>query len=279
MSRVMLAAGRLAGTPYRIERIERNVFSIEELCYSIAQSVQILDADIMDPALVEWIDEECGLPALAEKLRPLLGKDRALSDFISILLDETGFVPEEKEARARQIVRAGEGMEPFARRMTRAAYLADNAQPWQALAEYDALLQDLPSPEKRFRAKALCEEGRIWADLFRFHQAAECYQKAYDCSGSSDVYLQYLAAVRMDLSDSEYLAFISEHPEAYNASLELETRMKQMKADYGSTEMAASIDALRRYKANHQDASYEITLHETLQRLKEDYRKTRAPAI
>ena len=38
MARVIYAVGRLADKPYRIEKIERNVYSAEELCYSLVQS-------------------------------------------------------------------------------------------------------------------------------------------------------------------------------------------------------------------------------------------------
>ena len=74
MARVIYAGGRLADKPYRIEKIERNVYSAEELCYSLVQSAQILDARIMDTSLVSWLREECGLPELADRLAPYLGK-------------------------------------------------------------------------------------------------------------------------------------------------------------------------------------------------------------
>ena len=74
MSRVFIATGKVAKTPYRLEKIERNIYSIEELCYSLVQSAQFLDTSVMDPALVDWISNECGLPDLAAVLRPMLGR-------------------------------------------------------------------------------------------------------------------------------------------------------------------------------------------------------------
>ena len=163
MARVIYAVGRLADKPYRIEKIERNVYSAEELCYSLVQSAQILDVGIMDPSLVSWLREECGLPELADRLAPYLGKERALSDFVSEILTYVGFVPQEKEETTRQIVSSGQGMEPFEKRMANASYLAEGARPYEALEEYDAILASLPSPERRMRTRILCEEGRIYA--------------------------------------------------------------------------------------------------------------------
>lgn len=283
MSRVIAATGEVARTPYRIEKLERNIYSAEELCYLLVQSARILDAEIMDPSLVEWIERELKLPELAEQLKPLLGKERGLSDFVSVILDYVGFYPKEREEKTRQIVKtaaqSGQGLEDLNRRMARAGVLEENGQPYQALEEYESVLRALPAPEKRIRTQALCAEGRILAGLFLWHRAGECYRKAYDCSGRSDVFLRYLAAVRMELPDSEYLSFISEHPEAYNASLELEKRMQKVKADYDASEDKASIDLLKRYRDNHQDASYEVALHQTVEKLKKDYRVRQAPAV
>lgn len=279
MARVIYAVGRLADKPYRIEKIERNVYSAEELCYSLVQSAQILDAGIMDPSLVSWLREECGLPELADRLAPYLGKERALSDFVSEILTYVGFVPQEKEETTRQIVSSGQGMEPFEKRMANASYLAEGARPYEALEEYDAILASLPSPERRMRARILCEEGRIYAQLFRFRAAASCYEKAYQLTGSSEIYLNYLAATRLGLSDSEYISFVSEHPESVNASLELEKRMDSLIAGFNASERKLAIDSLKRYQSEGQDASYEVALHQTLQKLKEEYRSSLAAPV
>ena len=53
MGRVLRTTGKLAKNPYRIQKIERNIYSLEELCYSLVQSAQFLDAEIMDPVLVQ----------------------------------------------------------------------------------------------------------------------------------------------------------------------------------------------------------------------------------
>lgn len=279
MARVIYAVGRLADKPYRIEKIERNVYSAEELCYSLVQSAQILDAGIMDSSLVSWLREECGLPELADRLAPYLGKERALSDFVSEILTYVGFVPQEKEETTRQIVSSGQGMEPFEKRMANASYLAEGARPYEALEEYDAILASLPSPERRMRTRILCEEGRIYAQLFRFRAAASCYEKAYQLTGSSEIYLNYLAATRLGLSDSEYISFVSEHPESVNASLELEKRMDSLIAGFNASERKLAIDSLKRYQSEGQDASYEVALHQTLQKLKEEYRSSLAAPV
>lgn len=279
MARVIYAVGRLAEKPYRIGKIERNVYSAEELCYSLVQSAQILDADIMDPELLDWLSGECGLPELARRLAPYLGKERALSDFVSEILSYVGFVPQDREEKTRQIVSSGQGMEPLEKRMAQASQLAENARIYEALEEYEEILRLLPAPEKRMRIRVLRNEGRLYARLFRFRAAASCYEKAYELSQRSDIYLEYLTAMRLGLSDSEYLSFVSEHPESANASLELEKRMEELRTEFNGTERKLAIDSLRRYQSSGQDTGYEVALHQTLQKLKEEYRATCAAPV
>ena len=279
MSRVFIATGKVAKTPYRLEKIERNIYSIEELCYSLVQSAQFLDTSVMDPALVDWISNECGLPDLAAVLRPMLGRPRALTEFVSAILGYAGYVSQDKQIRTKQIVASGQGMEPFERILKRAEYLRGNGQVYQALEQYEALLEALPAPERSMRRQVYCRMGGIYTGLFRFRSAAECFGKAYDLLQDPEVYLQYLAAVRFSLSDAEYVSFVSEHPESYNASMELERRVRAAHEEYEKSAMKLRIARMKRYRAMGQETSYETSLHEILQELKDDYRKTKAPSL
>lgn len=272
MARVICAVGQQAEQPYRLEKIERNVYSIEELCYLLVQSAEILDDSLLNQELIDWIASECALPHLAESLQKYLGKQRLLSDFVAAILQYVGFVPEEKEEKTRQIVSSGQGLEPFEKRLAHAGTLRENASPYEALEEYRKLLEDLPSPERRLRIRALREMGRIYAEQFRFRAAAESFDKAYQLTGRSEIYLEYLACLRLGLSDSEYLAFVAEHPESGQASLLLEKRMDQLDAAFNVSERKLALDSLRQYQSGGQSTSYEVALHQTIQRLKEEFR-------
>lgn len=279
MSRVMLACGKMADVPYRIQKIERNIWSIEELCCSLVQSARFLDTDIMDPELVRWIGQDLELPDLAAKLETYLGKDRALSDFVSCILNYTGYVTQDRQVQTRQIVASGSGMEPYERRYARALVSAQNGQVYGAIRELEQLEKDLPAPERDLRTKVYARMGDLYADLFRYHQAADCYEKAYSITKDSDIYLKHLAAVRFSLSDSEYVSYISEHPESLDASMELEKRLAEANAAYDRSEEKRRVEQLTEYRDSHQETSYEIALHETLQKMKDDYRVAKESGV
>ena len=117
--------------------------------------------------------QDLALPDLAQRLSTYLGKKRALSDFVACILNYTGYVTQDRQIQTRQIVASGQGMEPYERRYARALVYANGGQNYQALQELDALLADLPSPERDLRTKVLVRMGDLYADLFRYHQAAD----------------------------------------------------------------------------------------------------------
>ena len=69
MSKPILCIGRYAENPYHIEKIGRNVYCIEELCYCIVQNAFLLDEESFDSELFDWIDQECRLEKLSDELR------------------------------------------------------------------------------------------------------------------------------------------------------------------------------------------------------------------
>ena len=276
MSTILLTTGRLTERPYRLQKIERNVYSVEELCYSLAQSAQFLDASVMDPLLVDWLDKECGLTDLADLLRRFLGHSRQLADFVAAIMEYTGYVSPESERSIRETIAEGAGMEPLERRMRSADYMAENGRAHQAIAEYRRILEDLPAPELQMRHRLLQKIGRLYCTLFRFDTAAEYYLKAYETARDPESYLSYLTAVRLSSTQEEYVAFVSEHPEAYDYSLTLEQRMETVRADYETGPSARGIRKLENYLQNGHITSFEIELDRMIKQLKEDYRRARS---
>ena len=272
MGRVLASTGRLAEIPYRIKKIERNIYSIEELCYSLAQSAQFLDKDIMDPELVRWLRDECGLPELAEQLRPYLGKERQLADFIALILNYTAYMAQDRKLKTKNIVASGQGMEIYQRKAAHAGMLAQEGRAYEALNEFTALLSELPEPERELRAEISRQMGKIYCRLFRFRAGMEQYYKAYALSGKQDDYVLYLGALRMLLSEDEYIAFVSEHPESYEASLELESRMQNVRRQYQISENSRRMEMLRIYHDDGHATHFSMELKDQIGKLKEEYR-------
>ncbi|MDO4284947.1 MAG: hypothetical protein Q4C60_06380 [Eubacteriales bacterium] len=273
MGRVLLTVGRLAEKPYYIEKIGRNVYSVEELCYSLVQSAQFLDAWILDPALLSWLEKECGLPELAAALSPYLGKKDALSEFVTTLLNYTGYIPQEKQRQTRRIVQAGEGLEEWESRLARADYLRESGRYSASESEYQAVLEGLPETERSLRARALRGLGISECSRFLFALAAERFFAAWKLTEEKEDYFRFLAATRLSMQPEEYVSFATSHPEAYDCSMELEKKMEELKASYAGTPGGRQLERLRRFLEEDRTYSFESELLMVVHDLKERYRE------
>ncbi|MCI2049327.1 MAG: hypothetical protein LKJ76_06345 [Lachnospiraceae bacterium] len=272
MSGLLLTTGKRTSDPYHIAVIDRNVYSVEELCYSIAQSAQFLDDTIMDPALVSWLSDKCGMPDLARTLKGMLGSPERLADFAAAILSCPDYLPGPVQEEALRVLRAGEGLEKFEQKEARADYLMDSGHFYQALNEYDRILSELPEPERRMRARIEHSRGVIYCRMFRFSMAAESFHAAYDRSGDSGYYRDYLAAVRLYLPDADYVAFVAGHPEAYDASLELERRMDDANLNYSHSGGGEQMVRLRRLRGSVTQEEFRGELASTVREMRENYR-------
>ena len=139
MGRCILTTGRIAEKPYRIRIIDRNVYTVEELCYSIAQCASFLDEDFMDHELLVWLEESCGLAELASQLRSLLRGRCAVEDLASVILLYVGYQSVAEIERIRASISSGKGMEPFHRRLSEAKFAASRGQVTRAIELMDGI--------------------------------------------------------------------------------------------------------------------------------------------
>lgn len=273
MGRVLLCVGRRAENPYFFDKTGQNIYSIEELCYVLGENAYILDEEIEDKNLVNWIDEECGLEELSKTLYTLIGKNVSLSAFVGTIFDYTGYYPEEKSVQIETILKNGKNLNLYERKKTKADYLVQRGKYAQAVREYDRLIKELDGKDMALLAKIYHNKGVAQADLFAYEYASEEFYKAYVISSSEEDYMSYLAAKRLAMKEEEYVRFIAENNESYSASLMLEKKINKMREQWPGTQGWEHMDVLLQYKENGNKNLYYREVEKLINELKEEYRK------
>ena len=272
MSRPILCIGTYAKEPYNIERIGRNVYCIEELCYCLVQNAFLLDEESFDRELFDWIDYECSLRRLADELRSMAAKRCSMASIAGTILDYVGYNSKEEIDRTEEILRANAGMDIYKKRLARAEFLMKNEKFAMAFKEYEFLLNNTPDMDRKLKAMIEHNEGVMYAKLFLFDLAAGMFKKAYEDDHNYESYLQYLSAVRMGLTDKEYISFVAENEDAYEASLELEKRMSEASELYAAGEDNLMLGSIMVYKAEGKMHEYYEKVGNLTEELKDDYR-------
>lgn len=238
--RVSVSVGEYAKMPYCVPGIGRNVYCVEELCYCMKESAFLLDLSFLDDGLLDWLGRECGLLDLARALYPLVHRKGSLSSFAVAILQYVGLYDSETVREIERVLKQNAGLGAIERRKAQVDYLAGKKKYDAALKGYDALLEKWR--EQDAKGEAMPAAGclaSIWhnrgvalAGLMCYDRAAECFQRAYELDGGQESRACYLAAMRMGLSEADYVAFSAEHGELYQEAMELEKKFEQSAAEW-----------------------------------------------
>ncbi|MCR5675278.1 MAG: hypothetical protein K6G16_06150 [Lachnospiraceae bacterium] len=223
VSEPLLCVGSQAKYPYEFRFLESRVFSAEELCYFIAKNDYLLTMDAFSESLCDWLDRECCLRPLADELREVLKRKCSPAVFAETILDYIRYFPADEIARISQVLRSGDARDGVEKRLKIIEYLIREvryAEAWRMIRGFDR--QDR---HPVVLARLFYDEGVIYARLFHYGAAAACMEKAYTLSGDAQVKEAYLAALRLSMSEEEYINEIGSRPELSPESLTLETRL------------------------------------------------------
>lgn len=278
MGQIILGTGTYARSPYFMEKFYVNLYSVEELCYLFVEKAELLDRDVMQRNLVQWLDEECGLNQLAHTLYSLLNQNGSVTAFAGTILEYVGLYPPEVTEQTQQTIKSNEGLNPCERGKAKADHMLQNRKFFMALRLYHSLLEQIPETDAKLRGSIYHNMGVACAKMFMFRQAAEWFMQAYEADREPESLESYLAAIRMRCEDKEYITYIADHPEYHDASLRVERKMEQASGQFEGTDENRMLFTLQVFKEEgNSTAGSEVQYYEEIEkltaRLKEQYRE------
>ena len=270
MGRLIETVGNYAEIPYYMAQANISVYCVEELCYAFCQNTFLLDRGLLDVGLVKWLESECGLKNLARPLYELVSKNGSPSAFVGMILEYAHYGSEKKRKETEELLRLGADMDASTRRKNFADYLVENGRYAQAVTEYEKVLEEMPSMNHVMRSELFHNKGVALCRLFSFQEAAEAFQMAcQENPENGEAAVSFLAALRMSLSEGDYLAFIAEHQEWYESSLEVEKRMGMVQKEYEKSDACRELTEL----LEKRDTVYYTTVSEKLAQMQKKYRE------
>ncbi|MCR5101258.1 MAG: hypothetical protein K6B41_07865 [Butyrivibrio sp.] len=272
MSKLILCTGAYAEKPYYWEKVGKNIYSIEELCYLVIHNAFLIDSDSFDEEMINWISDECKLKKLAEELRSMLAKKCSPASVAGTLLEYVRYGTDEEIAKAQEIIKENSSLDEFQKKMARADYLLKSGSYKQALNEYDAVLTGDVNIDKMTRAKIEHNKGVIYAGFFQFKKAAEMFALAFQDGNSEESYLEYLTALRLYMPESEYINYLSENTIPNEVALKLEKRINEAEEMYASSDDSKMIKELSDIRNNSNISEYNNKIADIAGNLKQEYR-------
>lgn len=270
MGRLTETVGNYAEIPYYIAQTDTSVYCVEELCFVLCRNAFLLDRGLMDHRLVKWLETECGLKELANPLYGLVSGNASPSAFVGTILEYVHFGTEKQRKETEELLRLGADMDASVRRKNFADYLVEHERYGQAVMEYEKVLEEIPDMNRMMRSQLFHNKGVALCRLFSFEEAAEAFLAAYEENPENEeAAVSYLAALRMNLPETDYIAFIAGNPEWHEQSLEVEKRMRAAQAEYEDSEKYRRLSAL----LQRRDTTYYETISEKLAQMQKKYRE------
>lgn len=273
MGRMILCIGRYAKKPYHFNSMCVNVYCVEELCYLFASNPFMIDNDVMDKELAEWLDRECGLTELSHQLLTLFQRGCQPGIFVSTILDYVNFCTAGEKEKIEEVLQGSAGLNDFERRKKQADFLMKNCKYQLALEEYDRLTRELPETESALMPQIFHNMGVAYAGFFMFDMAAKYFKKAYDMTGDTESGTSFLAAKRLSLREEAYIAFIAEHGEYHELSMLVEKKLMDAKGQFEASQENRMLSALKIYKEEGNVSSYYEEIDKIISGLKNEYRQ------
>lgn len=265
--RPIVCIGNYAKNPYYFESLGVRVFCMEELAYCLRENAFLLDADIMSDQLLVWIEKECGAAVLARELHPLVHQKGSLSEFVRMILEYTAFYDMEVVRQVEQTLKRGAGLSLYEKQKARVDYLLEKRRYVLAVQGYEELLArwesektgsqgDSPAAEG-VKAALLHNKGVALVGLMQYKEASDAFRQAWEQQKSPENLKCYLAVKRMELSESDYIAFAAELPESLEISLELEKTMESLRSQWQEDETYGKLKRLEELRSSDAARYYE----------------------
>lgn len=206
MSGYILCQTKKAETPYYIENISTNIYSLEELCYYFYHNLYLVDHSILNEGLLTWIQDELNLPKLAAKLRAKLGKFSSIEDFLYPVFKEINYLTYEELKGLNSRIQKLDKESPLVREKEKGDALAENGMYVHAIRAYQDLLkrENLEEVREGFRENVYHNLGCAYSYLFQMEKALECFLKAYEEHHSRSALKTYLLAFHSIRTPIEY---------------------------------------------------------------------------
>ncbi len=266
---ISLCTGTYGALPLKLNKINKGIYSMEELCYYLCENVYLLDRDLMTEELIDWIHEQCAMEVLAQKLRELLHFGGSLSAFVSMILEECHYENPEDIKRLENVLKENENLSVYERKKNRADYLLKERKYVLAVTEYGKLFQEIGGRDKPFAGRVLHNMACAYGKLLFFEMAAKCFQEAYTCTGEKDELRGFLLCKRMEMEKKEYVAFTSLEEDYYEAALELEQKMGPLEKAWMESDEKKRLDEIKICK--EKPGAYHQAMTELLEQWKEEY--------
>ncbi len=270
-----MCIGTLSTTPYFLSGLGVNIYSMDELCYYLCANAYILDNDLIDVRLCDYIRDNLEMPELSNKLRRMIKEGKTLGEMVTTILIDTRYCNDEEIAKIKQILVDNASLSFASKRKVRGDnLLCANKYP-RAIEEYQYVLSMLDKEEEpELYSSILHNVGCAYSLMFLLEKAAYYFKQAYDLDGARESLVMYLVCLRLTAKKEEYDRIVVKNGYDERIALEAVRLMTAAREAHIDTPYGDAMKDILELRDSGKVSEYYRALDGVLEDWKLEYRRT-----
>ena len=195
-----------AQTPYHIDSVNLNLYSIEEFCYFVFRYPELIDEEVINLNVRDWFRDDLKLTDLAREITAVLREDSEIMAFFEPVFRSAGYLTKKEQKAFQKRIEQFEEMPPMVRLKKKGDALAGYKKYTMALKAYsqaEKLTGDVQE-NGAYLASLYNNMGTVYMRLLRYAEAEECFYKAYMNFHTRGALKTYLLAAAISRPRSRY---------------------------------------------------------------------------
>lgn len=207
MGKLILCKGSYAKRPYYMSVGDINIYSIEELCFYIANNLDIIIELDLNKSLMDWIKDQLKMEDLASKLYKL--QEEAVSNrfIIQTILNSCNYFTSSQKVRIIQTISEIENLPLLQRKVKKANSLLFAKNYLEAQECYESIIEgemagDLSAKEY---GQILHNLGITKLFTLGVRQASIFFKHAYEVNQEEESLKQYLLCLKLSNQEDMFV--------------------------------------------------------------------------
>jgi hypothetical protein len=199
MGKLIICTGRQAENPFYFKLTDTFVYSIEELCYYLYHNIEVMNEDLFDSVLVDWIRVDLELGERANKLLELLDSKAGLKDYVVCVLCSADYYSEAEIKQLIYIMDELGKLTPIDKKKKKADNYMKYRQFTEAAMEYESILnsQEAAALDSIQYGNLVHNLALAQINTIGLIAAADRFKEAYDRNQNKESLRQYVYTLIM----------------------------------------------------------------------------------
>ncbi len=250
MGKLILCSGARTKRPYSFPLSGIRVYSIEELCHFLFHHIYLIEEELFNNALIDWIQVELKLPERAEKLRQLKLRHADTKTMVTVILCSADYYTEYEIKSYLKELDTIAGLPRIKRNCIKANNYLKQRQFKEAEAEYEKLFELKEAAELTPEDYGDILHNLAVAKLHTvgFRTAAELFEQAYIRNNKEESLRQYLIAIHLIGMEELYRSKLEEYQVSEALRLNIEGMLQEKKVDAEQSSLMIELHNIRQLR-------------------------------